>query len=89
MIYGDARGKLAVYAQTFRNLQFLETIADLAADHFAWREPIVMEMRSCGDAGAMWTIPARRLHICYEMARDFAELYRDMHRTRKQRTAKR
>jgi hypothetical protein len=88
VIYGEATGELGAYARMFRNLQFLETIADLAADRLAWREPIAMEMRSCGNAGATWTIPARRLQICYEMARDFAELYRDMHRTRKQRSAK-
>ena len=73
----ETLGELAVYAQTFRTLQFLETIAELAADRFAWRAPIVMEMRSCGSAGAGWTISTRRLHICYEMAQDFAELYRD------------
>jgi hypothetical protein len=36
-----------------------------------------MEMRSCGEAGARWTVAARNLHICYEMAQEFAELYRD------------
>jgi Putative metallopeptidase len=77
VIYRVAPGKLEVYAQVFRNLRFLETIAELAADHVAWPAPILMEMRSCGDAGATWTIPTRTLHVCYEMAQDFAELYRD------------
>jgi Putative metallopeptidase len=76
VIYGDATGRLAVYAQTFRNLRFLETIADLAADRFAWPAPLVLEMRTCGEANARWTLATRRLHICYELARDFAELYR-------------
>jgi hypothetical protein len=80
VIYGDATGQLAIYAQIFRSLQFLEIIAELAADRFAGRDPIVMEMRSCGDVGASWTISTRRLHICYEMVRDFAELYRDLAR---------
>lgn len=75
--YGAAAGHLEVYAQVFRNLRFLETIAELAADHLAWRTPIRIEMRSCGDAGAAWTGPTRTLHVCYEMAQDFAELYRD------------
>jgi hypothetical protein len=90
VIYGDATGQLGIYAQIFRNLQFLEIIAELAADRFAWRDPIVMEMRSCGDAGASWAISTRRLHICYEMVRDFAELYRDFGRDRTpmKRTAK-
>jgi len=37
----------------------------------------VMEMRTCGEANARWTIPTRRLHVCYELAQEFAELYRD------------
>jgi hypothetical protein len=34
-------------------------------------------MRSWGDANARWTIPTRRLHVCYELAEEFVELYRD------------
>lgn len=77
VIYQEGKGTLDVYAQMFRALRFLETIAELASERFAWRDPIVMEMRSCGEVGARWTIPRRTLHICYEMAQDFAELYRD------------
>ena len=77
VIYGVATGNLEVYGQLFRNLRFLETIAELAADRFAWRTPILMEMRTCGDADATWTIPTRTLRVCYEMAEDFAELYLD------------
>jgi hypothetical protein len=91
VIYRAAKGNLGIYAQTFRNLQFLETIAELAADRFAWPNPISFEMRSCRDDGARWSISARRLHICYELARGFAELYRDLERrrTRARRTADR
>ena len=71
--YAEATGELEVYAQVFRNLRFLETIAALAADRFAWRAPIAMEMRSCGGAGAAWTVATRTLHICYEMVQDFAQ----------------
>jgi hypothetical protein len=78
VIYRAAAGNLKVYAQMFRNLGFLETIAKFATDRFAWRAPIVVEMRSCGDAGAAWTATTRTLHICYEMAQDFAELYRTL-----------
>jgi hypothetical protein len=78
VIYGAAEGALAAYAQALRNLQLLETIAAYAADRFAWAAPIVIEMRSCGEPGAKWVIPARRLHICYEMAQDLAQLYRDV-----------
>jgi hypothetical protein len=72
--YAAATGRLEAYAQMFRNLRFLETIAELSADRLAWREPIVMEMRSCGAADAAWTGATRTLHVCYEVAQDFAEL---------------
>ena len=78
VIYGDAKGWLAIYAQTFRTLLFLETIADLAADRFAWPARLVVEMRTCGEANARWTPATRRLHICYELAQDFAKLYREL-----------
>jgi hypothetical protein len=77
VIYQEGKDTLDIYAQMFRALRFLEIIAELASERFAWRDPIVMEMRSCGEVGARWTIPRRTLHICYEMAQDFAELYRD------------
>ena len=77
VIYRAATADLAVYAQVFRNLRFLETIAELGADRFAWRAPILMEMRSCGDVDAAWTLATRTLRVCYEMARDLAALYRD------------
>ena len=82
VIYGRATGSLAVYAKMFRELRLLETVAELAADRFAWPAPIVIEMRSCGTADARWTPATRRLHICYELAREFAELYRDYGRDR-------
>ena len=77
LTYRAATGNLEVYAQVFRNLRFLESIAEFTADRFAWRAPISIEMRSCGGADATWTIATRTLNVCYEMAQDFAELYRD------------
>jgi len=78
VIYGAASGVLQAYAQAFRKLRFLEIVAELAADRFAWRSPIAIDMRSCGEAAGGWIIAERRLHLCYEMARNFAELYRDL-----------
>jgi hypothetical protein len=80
MSYGAAAGDLEIYAQVLRNLRFLETIAEFTADRLAWRDPILIELQSCGKADAAWTAPTRTLHLCYEMARDFAELYRDFGR---------
>ena len=37
----------------------------------------MLKMRSCGEPNARWTIPTRRLHVCYELAQEFSELYQD------------
>jgi hypothetical protein len=75
LIYGVGKGDLAVYAQSFRDIGFLETLAEFVGERYAWPRPFVMEMRSCGEVGASWQ--SRRLTLCYEMAQEFAELYRD------------
>jgi Putative metallopeptidase len=77
VIYGEAKGRLATYARIFKDTRFLETVIEQIADRFAWPASIVVEMRSCDDANARWTIPTRRLHVCYELAEEFVELYRD------------
>ena len=73
--YGNAKGELEVFAEWFRSIRFLEIFADVFTDLYVWPAPIKMEMRTCGEPGARWTIPSRTLHICYEMAQEFAELH--------------
>jgi len=73
--YGDAKGRLAIHAKAFRDMKFLETLAEAIGDRFAWPQPFSMEMLECGEVGANWR--SRKLKICYEMAQEFAELYRD------------
>lgn len=74
--YGTAQGQLELYARVFRDTRFLELVAEHAAERYAWPKPFLIEMRSCGASGARWTIPTRTLHVCYEIAYEFAELYR-------------
>jgi hypothetical protein len=76
VIYGTGEGEFAPYAEAFRSMRLLEAFADYAS-RYAWPAPFVMEMRTCGEVGARWTIPTRRLHICYELAQEFLELFRD------------
>jgi Putative metallopeptidase len=76
-IYGDGEGDLASFAQSFRTLRLLETVAERAADEFAWPTPFTLEMKSCGFINARWNNETRRLTLCYELAADFAELNRD------------
>jgi Putative metallopeptidase len=75
LTYGEATGKLAVYARTFRDIKFLETLAESVGARYAWPRPFAMEMVTCGEVGANWH--SGKLKICYEMAQEFAELYRD------------
>jgi len=77
VVYGEGHGELDLYARTFRNIQFLEIIAEHAASTFVWQAPFTVEMRSCGDVDGYWDIAGRKLNLCYEMAKEFAELYRD------------
>src|SRR4029077_4529195 len=74
--YGVGAGDLAIYAQIFRNLRFLEAIAEVIAGQVTWRAPLLIEMRTCGASAAIWTASKRTLSICYEMAADFAHAYR-------------
>ena len=77
VLYGDAKGNLETYAQTFRAVRLLDVVAAHTADQLAWPAPFTLEMRSCGVINAAWFAPDRKLTLCYELAADFAELYRD------------
>ncbi len=76
-IYGEGKGDLASYAQSFRTMRLLETVAGFTADELAWPVPFTLEMQSCGFINARWNDETRKLTLCYELAADFAELGRD------------
>jgi len=81
--YGEGKGNLDVYAEGFRSLQMLEIVAERAAELFAWPAPLSMEMQSCGFNNASWNKPSRTITLCYELAADFAQLYRDFELARR------
>jgi hypothetical protein len=74
--YSDAEGDLASFARSFRTVQMLETVAQRSADEYAWPAPFTLAMQSCGRPAAAWSDETRTLRLCYELAFDFAELYR-------------
>jgi hypothetical protein len=76
VVYGEAKGKLETIAQAARSIMLLEPVAQLAADRFAWPVPFTLEMQSCGHPNAAWVSSTHKLTLCYELAADFAELYR-------------
>jgi hypothetical protein len=77
--YGDG-GKdkqLELIANVSREIRLLEPVAQLAADAFVWPTPFALEMQSCGFINAAWVASTHKLTLCYELAADFADLYRD------------
>ena len=76
-VYGPGGGEYDAFAQAFRIVRLLETVANFAAERYVWRRPITLEMQTCGTPGARWDLSAQKIVICYEMAMDFALLYRD------------
>jgi hypothetical protein len=77
VLYGKGEGKFDLYARSFRSIQLLETVAEVAADRWVWPHAFALEMQSCGEPDAHWRFTNRKLTLCYEMAAEFAELYRD------------
>jgi hypothetical protein len=73
--YQKGEGRLAVFADAFRHVEMLESVAERASDGFAWRAPFALEMQSCGESNAHWDISVRKIIVCYEIADEFAELY--------------
>ena len=73
--YGEATGKLVLYANMFRDIKFLEFLAEHVGERYSWPRPFTMEMVTCGEVGANWH--SGKLKICYELAQEFAETYRD------------
>lgn len=75
-VYGTGEGDLGAFAESFRMLRLLETVADQASEEFVWRRPFRLEMQTCGGSNAQWDVATRKLTLCYEMGAEFAQLYR-------------
>ena len=76
VVYGEAKGKLKIFADSARSMRLLETLADWAADEYVWKAPFTIEMKTCGETGANWSPFTRKVMLCYEMAEELAEVYR-------------
>jgi putative metallopeptidase DUF4344 len=76
VVYGPANGRLETIAQAARSVQLLEVVAEGATNELAWPAPFTLEMQNCGFPNARWDLSTHKLIMCYELAADFAELYR-------------
>jgi len=66
------------YAALFRQrlAGYGSYVAEVAAAQYVWPTPFKLEMKVCGHPDASWEDKTHLLTVCYEEARDFAELYR-------------
>jgi hypothetical protein len=76
IVYGKGEGDLSALEESFRMLRLLETVADQASEEFVWRRPFRLEMQTCGGPNAQWDVALHKLTLCYELAAEFAQLYR-------------
>jgi hypothetical protein len=77
--YGDAPSSdnLDIYANFLRSIRLLEVIAAHASNDYVWSAPLALAGQTCGESNAHWNHPTRTIVLCYEMAAEFAQLYRD------------
>ena len=57
-------------------MRLLETLAEHLSDRYVWRGPVGFEMTTCGEPGAHWDLSLHKIIVCYELAVDYANLYR-------------
>jgi len=75
--YGDGKGKLEIAAQMGRSIRLLDGVAAQSSELVLWPAPFSLEMQTCGFSNAKWEQAIHKLTLCYELAEDFAVLYRD------------
>jgi hypothetical protein len=76
VVYGPGEGKLEFVAEAARAVNLLDPVARHASDQLVWPVPFALEMQTCGFINAAWVASTHKLTLCYELAADFAELYR-------------
>ena len=75
MTYGPP-GEYTSIAQALRTIGMMEMLADYAANRFVWRRPITFDVQACGQPDLHWDLSVQKIIVCYEIAQDFANLYR-------------
>ena len=66
----------ATLAELGQKLRILEAVAAWLSQDFAWKRPIGLEMQECGSPGARWELQSKKVIVCYEIIREFVQLYR-------------
>jgi hypothetical protein len=74
-----AYADIAQYAflkRSLSHMRLLETLAEHLSDRYVWSKPIAFEMTTCSEPGAFWDVSIHKIIVCYELAIDYADLYR-------------
>jgi hypothetical protein len=69
-------GEYAIIAEAMKGTGMMEMLVSYAANRYVWRRPIGFDVKSCGQPDLHWDLSTQRILVCYEMAQDFANLYR-------------
>jgi hypothetical protein len=69
-------GEYEAIAQALKTIGMMDIMADFAADRFVWRRPFSFDVEACGEPDLHWDLQSQKILVCYEMAQDFANLYR-------------
>jgi hypothetical protein len=76
-VYRPAEGRAMIAQQMARSVRLLQAVTERVANAYVWPVPFTLEMQSCGFPNARWDLSAHKLVLCYELAAEFADLYRD------------
>jgi hypothetical protein len=76
-VYGLANERTAIAQQMARSVRLLQTVTERVANAYMWPVPFTLEMQSCGFPNARWDLSTHKLILCYELAAEFADLYRE------------
>jgi Putative metallopeptidase len=71
-----APGEYTIIAEAMKRTGMIEMLVNYAANRFVWRRPIGFDIKSCGQPDLHWDLSNQKILVCYEMAQDFANLYR-------------
>jgi hypothetical protein len=76
IIYGKAEGQLDIFEKAFRVTGLMERVGDRLADVYAWKKPFAIEAQTCGESSARWDVREHKIIVCYELAQEFTQLYK-------------
>ena len=77
VVYGEPSADMKASGDALRSVMLLETVRDRVMDVIAWPNPFTFELKTCGVPNAIWVPETLKLTMCYELAADFADTYRD------------